>query len=227
MLGGGWGNYRRWVAAGLELLPRALTFRRLGAPPAGGLCRVFDRLAMLGEQVLDLTALAGQRLVPGLTLGGDEPPSQAAFDTALLDTLRRFDARRTVWVRDGLNRLGELRLPPSLRDALQRSDSLWLEVPRAVRVQAWLERLQTMGIELAALVQALTASHLPPAQSVLERWHALAGNANPRELLAASIDGHIDPCSGREQWAGAARIVRLPSLDADAVASSVAQWCMG
>jgi rhodanese-related sulfurtransferase len=34
VLGGGWINYRRWVDAGLELLPRVLTFRRLLAPPA-------------------------------------------------------------------------------------------------------------------------------------------------------------------------------------------------
>lgn len=45
VLGGGWGNYRRWVDAGLEVLPRALTFRRLLAQPISGLCLVLDQLA--------------------------------------------------------------------------------------------------------------------------------------------------------------------------------------
>ena len=120
VLGGGWINYRRWVSAGLELLPRALIFRPLLAPPAGGLCRVVDRLVQQGEQVIDLTALAGQRLVPGLTLQGDTPPSQAAFETALLDALRKLDPQRPVWMRMGLAGLGGLALPPALRDALYR-----------------------------------------------------------------------------------------------------------
>ena len=140
VLGGGWGNYRRWVDAGLEVLPRALTFRRLLAPPASGLCLLLSRLAALGEQTLDLSTLAGQRLVPGLTLGGDEPPSQTAFDSALLDALRRFDPRRTIWVRDGASSgLGELALPPTLRDALKRAEGLWLEVPLLERVHVWID----------------------------------------------------------------------------------------
>ena len=91
VLGGGWGNYRRWVAAGLELLPRALSFRHLVAPPVSGLCRILGVLARQGQQVLDISELAGQRLVPGLSLPGDAPPSQDAFETLLLDRLRKFD----------------------------------------------------------------------------------------------------------------------------------------
>ena len=224
VLAGGWINYRRWVAAGLEVLPRALTFRRLGAPPAGGLCSVFDQLAALGEQVLDLTSLAGQRMVPGVTLAGDEPPSQAAFDTTLFGALRRLDPRRTVWVRDGSSRLGELTIPPSLRDALQRSPSLWLEVPLPVRVQAWIERLQDLGIEVTAVLHGLAASKPPPEGTALEQWHALERKGRLREVLAAIIDGYIDPHSDRMQWAGFAHVMQLPSLSVDAVKGTVAQW---
>ena len=57
VLGGGWINYRRWVNAGLELLPRVLTFRPLLAPPVSGLCRVLDLLVRQGEQVIDLAEI--------------------------------------------------------------------------------------------------------------------------------------------------------------------------
>ncbi len=113
VLGGGWPNYRRWVAAGLELLPRVLSFKRLCAPPVSGLCEVLATLATMGEQVLDLAHLAGQRLVPGMSLDLDERPSQAAFDSGLLDKLRRFDPRRPVWVREGSEDLGGLALAPA------------------------------------------------------------------------------------------------------------------
>lgn len=225
VLGGGWGNYRRWVDAGLEVLPRALTFRPLVAPPVGGLCRVLDRLAQQGEQVIDLTALAGQRLVPGLTLDGDAPPSQAALDAALLDVLRRCDPQRPVWVRDGMSRLGELALPPSLRDALQRSETLWLEVPLTARAHAWFERLQAMGTDMAALLQAISASAAPPAAALIEQWRSRASAGQVIGALTEIIQGYIDTHGQVARWTGQGHVVRLTSLTFDAVATEVEQWC--
>lgn len=221
VLGGGWGNYRRWVDAGLEVLPRALTFRRLVAPPVGGLCPVLDRLAMRGEQVLDPSDLAGQQLIPGLTLSGDLTPSQAAFDTTLLDALRRFDPRRPVWVRDAMDHLGGLALAPSLRDALQRSDSFWLEVPLAVRAQAWLDRLRIMGTDIDVLLQAIADSVVPPATTALSNWRALAGNGQLRDALVLIITGYLQPQLSPAHWTGRQRVVQLDSLSSEAVEREV------
>ena len=217
VLGGGWGNYRRWVDAGLEVLPRALTFRRLVAPPVGGLCPVLHRLAVRGEQVLDPTDLAGQRLIPGFTLSGDLTPSQAAFDTALLDALRRFDPRRPVWVRDAMDNLGGLALAPSLRDALQRSESFRLEVPLAVRAQAWLERLGSMGTDIDALFQKIADSVVPPATTALSNWRALAGNGQLCDALVMIIKGYLQPELGPAHWTGRQHVVQLESLNSEAV----------
>jgi len=224
VLGGGWSNYRRWVNAGLEVLPRVLTFRRLVAPPVGGLCRVVERLAQLGERILDLTALAGQKLAPGLTLVGDTPPSQAAFETALLDALRRFNPRRPVWVRDGLNGFGELALPPSLSDALQRSDSLWLEVPLTVRAQAWAERMEVMGIDVAGLLRAISASTAPPNAAAIEQWRSMANAGQGIDALTEIVKGYIDPPGHVASWTGQRHLFKLASLTADTVAAEVEQW---
>lgn len=224
VLGGGWGNYRRWVDAGLEVLPRALTFRRLVAPPAGGLCRVTEQLAKLGEQVLDLTDLAGQRLLPGLTLAGDTPPSQAAFDTALLHALRSFDPRRPVWLRDGVNGLGEITPPPALRDALQRSESLWLEVPPTVRAQAWTERIEAMGIDIVGLLNAISVSRGSPSKALVDDWRSLADRGHGADALAEIITGHIDPLGQIARSTSQGRVIRLASLTDDAVATEVELW---
>lgn len=224
VLGGGWVNYRRWVNAGLEALPRALTFRRLVAPLAGGMCRVIERLVKLGEQVLDLTALAGQRLLPGLTLPGDMQPSQAAFDTALLHTLRSFDPRRPVWTRDGINGLGEVALPPSLRDALQRAESLWLEVPPTVRAQAWTERMATMGIDTAGLLNAISASTGSPTNAVIDRWRSMDDCGHAIDALTEVITGYLDPLGPVSQSNHQSAVIRLESLSVDAVAAEVERW---
>lgn len=224
VLGGGWGTYRRWVNAGLELLPRVLTFRPLIAPPVSGVCRVLDTLASRGEQVLDLSALAGQRLVPGLTLAGDEPPSQAAFETALLDALRRMDAQRPVWIRDAMAGLGDLTLPSALRDALLRSDSLTFEIPLHMRAMAWSERLQALNTSLPVLLQAFSASVAPPSSPVIEQWRAMADAGEVADALAAIIDAYIDPRSDGVSPSTKVTVIRLGSLNADAVAAAVSEW---
>jgi tRNA 2-selenouridine synthase len=224
VLGGGWINYRRWVSAGLELLPRALTFRPLLAPPAGGLCRVVDRLVQQDEQVIDLTALAGQRLVPGLTLQGDTPPAQAAFETALLDALRRLDPQRPVWMRMGIAGHGGLTLPPALRDALYRSISTWLEVPVSARAIAWSDRLQAMGTGINTLLEAISASAMSPAAASMEQWHSLTNAGKVTDALTEIIATYIDPRTEVSGWTGQLRVVRLASLTTEAVATEVDDW---
>lgn len=224
VLGGGWINYRRWVSAGLELLPRALTFRPLLAPPAGGLCRVVARLVQQGEQVIDLTALAGQHLVPGLTLQGDTPPFQAAFETALLDALRKLDPQRPVWMRIGLAGLGGLTLPPALRDALYRSISTRLEVPLSARAIAWSDRLQAMGTGINTLLQAISASATSPAAASIEQWRSLTNAGKVTDALTEIIATYIDPRTDVSGWTGQLRVVRLASLTTEAVAAEVDDW---
>jgi tRNA 2-selenouridine synthase len=224
VLGGGWINYRRWVSAGLELLPRVLTFRPLVAPPVSGLCRVLDVLARQGEQVLDLAAMAGQDLVPGLTLQGDEQPAQAAFETALLDAMRRLNPQRPVWIRDGIAGLGGLALPPALRDALRRSKSVTLEVPLQVRALAWFERLQAMNTPMTFLLQAFSASPLPPSSQSLEQWRSLENAGQITDALAAIIKGYIDPRCAGVPHSAKVEVIHLASLKADAVGAAVIDW---
>lgn len=224
VLGGGWGNYRRWVQAGLAVMPRALQFRRLVAPPLSGLCRILGVLAKNGQQALDISELAGQRLVPGLALGTDSPPSQAAFETQLLDRLRRFDPDLPVWVRVGPAPLSGLVLPPALREALGRCEALVFEVPLAERARAWLERIQSMKTSIPHLLDAFSASTVPPSHVHVGHWCTLDAAGQTLEALAGIIDGYIDPNNRVANAPEPCRVVRMPSLDTDAVMLAVKEW---
>lgn len=224
MLGGGWGNYRRWVAAGLELLPRALSFCHLVAPPVSGLCRILSVLAREGQQVLDISELAGQRLVPGLTLLGDTPPSQDGFETLLLDRLCKFDPDLPVWVRVGPAPLTSLTLPPALRDALARADEVVLRVPLAERAWAWFERIQAMRTPLPSLITALSASALPPPSGLARKWGSLDAAGHTLEALSGIIDAYIDPTNAVARSGSHVRLMSLDSLDTDAVVAAMKDW---
>ncbi|MFO1219605.1 MAG: rhodanese-like domain-containing protein [Burkholderiaceae bacterium] len=224
VLGGGWGNYRKWVDAGLTVLPRALRFRRLLAPPVSGLCCFLGVLAKQGQQVLDISELAGQHLVPGLTLRADSAPSQAAFDTQLLDRLRRFDPELPIWVRSGPAPLDGLVLPAALRDAIERCESVRLEVPLAERARAWLDRTQAMQTSVSSLIEAFSASALPPSRTQVQQWDSLDAAGRTLESLAAIIDGYIDPNNKVQNMQQPCRVVRMPSLDLEAVVAMVRDW---
>lgn len=225
VLGGGWGNYRRWVDAGLEVLPRALTFRWLLAQPISGLCLVLDQLAAFGEQVLDVPRIAGQQLVPGLTMDGDELPSQAAFETALLFTLRRFDPRRPVWIRDSTSGFGKLSLPGSMCDAMQRSTCLWVDVPLTSRATVWSDRLMATGIDLHRLLGRISCSPLPPSAALQEHWRSLVDAGRRLEALTEVLSGYIDARNHFTSPCLNARVVSLPSLTLNVVSAEVERWC--
>lgn len=227
VLGGGWGNYRRWVGVGLTVLPRALSFRHLIAPPVSGLCRVLSVLAKQGQQVLDISELAGQRLVPGLTLRCDSPPSQDAFDTQLLERLRRFDPDLPVWVRVGPAPLDGLVIPPALREAIERCVPVRLEVPLGERARAWFVRMQSMKTPLATLIDALGTSALPPSPLDVQQWGSLDQAGHTLDALASIINSYIDPNNTVGDTLGACQVVRLPSLDTEAVAQTVKDWLRG
>lgn len=113
VLAGGWLSYRRWVRAALETLPRMFDFRVLSAASAGAAPAVFDTLLQLGEQVLDLREV--------------ESPSQAAFESKLVDLLRHRETDRRLWVEASPLPGARPTIPPALGDALRAAPATMLD----------------------------------------------------------------------------------------------------
>jgi tRNA 2-selenouridine synthase len=86
VLPGGWINYRQWVQAGVEMLPRLLALRVMECRSSGSTAPLLRALRVAGLQVLDMAVLTTQ------------PTSQAWFDSRLLCALRKLDARQPVWL---------------------------------------------------------------------------------------------------------------------------------
>lgn len=219
VLPGGWSAYRRWVAAGLEVLPRGLGFRCLLAPPISGLCVILPLLREQGEQVLDLPDLAGQRLVPGLALLGDEALTQEAFETRLLDVLRRFDPERAVWVSGCSELPAGLTLPRALHDALVHAEAIHVEVPIDQRARLWFERMRLLEQPVDELLHSLLRRSGAARGRGVEAWIAMIDAGRDTEALSEVIGHCIDP--GCAVDAAAAAVLRVPSLDPEPLARQV------
>ena len=194
VLPGGWPNYRRWVSAGLEILPRVLSFRVLQAPPVSGVDRVLATLEGRGQQVLDLVGLTGQNLVPGVVSPAEPGASQAAFESGVLHALRRCEPERDVWVNElVVDDAASLAIPPSLGDRLRRSPAVRVTVPLAQRLRAWQQSLNAVGADLERVVTALSTLATPPTKAMSAHWRKLAGPSGVEAALSAIVEEFIDP----------------------------------
>jgi tRNA 2-selenouridine synthase len=197
VLPGGWINYRRWVQAGLEVLPRLVAFRVVACTLGSESARVLDALRRGGQQVLDLEALALRRRFAFAPVAASQP-AQAWFDSLLLRELRNFDPRRPVWVGDVGAKLGSIALPGALCDALAIAPAAAFDAPIAARVAAWVAD-EPLCADPQALLQEVSALEPPPPQQLLGRWGALVAGGVAGVLLASILGEFLDGTYARDR----------------------------
>ncbi|MEO8922989.1 MAG: tRNA 2-selenouridine(34) synthase MnmH [Caldimonas sp.] len=217
VLRGGWKNYRRWVRASLETLPRHFEFRVLTGSTGSGKTRMLHALDRAGQQVLDLEAIASHRgsLIGGIP--GQRQPSQKYFDTLLLDALRKFDPSRPVWLEAESKKIGNLQLPASLHQAMHRTVPVHLSASMDERVRLWREDYPHFADDPVGMVEMLAPLKPVIGGDELDHWRNLASERRVDELFERIMTQHYDPCyqrsTGRSYTdVAAAPIVELSSL---------------
>jgi tRNA 2-selenouridine synthase len=213
VLGGGWINYRRWVQAGLEVLPRLVPFRIIACSLGSESARVLDALSGASQQVLDLEALALHRRL-AFSPSGSAQPAQPWFESQLLSKLRTFDPRRPVWVADVGSSLGAVALPGALLDALSIAPMARLEAPLDARVDAWMLD-EALCADPPALLKQVCAMEPSPAAEVVNRWQQMSAIGQVRQLLASILGEFLDRAYAMDRAARDARRHALRPFVAD------------
>ncbi len=227
VLPGGWINYRRWVLAGLEVLPRLVQFRVVASALGSETLRVLEALRSQGQQVLDLESLAGVRR-NALSVLTASQPAQAWFDSQLLQALRALDPGAAVWVADTGARMGAVALPGALCDALAIAPVGQLQAELAVRAAAWAED-ESLCADAQALIDAVVGLDPKPTPSLVAHWHDLALGGGGVPLLSSLLGEYLDPVYQTDREGRADRHYALPplqldSLSAAALAKAVQPW---
>ncbi|MBA3773585.1 MAG: tRNA 2-selenouridine(34) synthase MnmH [Ramlibacter sp.] len=223
VLPGGWKNYRRWVRASLETIPQHLSLRVLSGATGCGKTRLLHALGRAGQQVLDLEAIASHR---GSLIGaipGQSQPTQKYFDTLLLDTLRKFDPARPVWLEAESKKIGNLQLPDSLHNAMHRTTPLHVSAPMAERVRLWREDYSHFAADPLGMVEMLAPLKPLIGGEELACWRALAAEGRVDKLFERVMTKHYDPCYERStkrsyKEAAAAPRIELSSLAPEQIA---------
>jgi tRNA 2-selenouridine synthase len=197
-LEGGYKAFRAVVRAQLETLPQGLAFTVLAGRTGSGKTRLLQRLAAVGEQVLDLEGLAHHR---GSVLGGLPglpQPTQKAFDTRIWQALRGFDGTRPVYVESESARIGTLRVPEPLLLRLRHHGRVWrIEMPTAGRVALLLEDYAFFADDVERFCGLLDGLVDLQGRERVGTWQALARSGQWAALFERLMAEHYDPLYDR------------------------------
>ncbi len=198
-LEGGYKAWRREVVAELEVLPRQFRYRVLCGATGSAKSRILQAIGALGEQIVDLEALACHKgSVLGVLPDAPQPP-QKHFETTLLTTLRRLDPARPVYVEAESRKIGRLQVPDAMIESIRAGDCLAIEAPLAARVDFLLRDYDYFLRDPAWLNSRLAALKALRGGETVARWQAYASQGEWRALVEELLTGHYDPLYQRSQ----------------------------
>ncbi len=212
------GGYKAWRAHVIEriaALAPQLPLRVLCGPTGSAKTRVLQALGGLGEQVLDLEALAAHR---GSVLGalpGVAQPSQKGFETRLATALAGLDLQRRVWVEAESRKIGRLSLPAPLLERLRASPVVEIDATPAARLAYLLRDYAALGDDPQDLCDKLGQLHGLLPNETLAQWQAWAQARELAPLYAALMARHYDPLYARSQRQNFARLGDAPRFATD------------
>ncbi len=190
------GGYKAWRAALVEDLDRlapTLSYRVVCGPTGSGKTRLLHALAAEGAQVLDLEGLACHRSSVLGHLPGQPQPSQKRFDSLLWSSLKGFDPGRPVFVESESKKVGNLRVPDALMDAMRASPCIDLQLSDAERVALLLEDYDFFVQDPEHFCQRLQALTELRGREVVSGWVDRVRAGHTPEVVLELLLQHYDP----------------------------------
>lgn len=110
-----------------------LLLKVIGGYTGTGKTETLKELAALGEQTVDLEALANHKGSAFGALGEEPQPTTEQFENFLWHQLQRIDPTRPVWVEDESALIGRVCIPPSFFAQMRSAVLYFAEMPMADR----------------------------------------------------------------------------------------------
>lgn len=190
------GGYKAWRSALVDDIPRLvqrLQYQVVCGPTGSGKTRLLQALAAEGAQVLDLEALANHRSSVLGHIPGVEQPSQKRFDSLIWDALQRFDPARPVFVESESKKVGNVRVPDALIEAMRESLCIDLQLPDAERVALLLEDYDFFVKDPDFFCQRLEALTELRGKAVVGEWIDKVRAGRTPEVVLELLVQHYDP----------------------------------
>ncbi|MHB1099763.1 MAG: tRNA 2-selenouridine(34) synthase MnmH, partial [Burkholderiales bacterium] len=183
--------------------------------------RLLDALSKLDEQVLNLEEIARHR---GSVLGkmpGQEQPSQKYFESCICSILSGFDPGRPVYIESESKKIGSLRVPQALMEAMWMSRCIRLDAGIAVRNAILAQDYRHFFSQPEALVEKLDCLTPLHGGETIDSWKAMIDHCEWDNLVASLLEKHYDPAYRKsiekhyEKYSGIS-VIEVPSPEESA-----------
>ncbi len=193
LIEGGYKASRNALVESLPALVQRLRYKVVCGPTGSGKTRLLQALAAQGAQVLDLEGLASHRSsVLGL-IPGQPQPSQKRFDTLVWEGLHTYDPARVVYVESESKKVGNLRVPDALIDAMRASPCLDLQLPLEERVALLMEDYEFFLRDSEFFCERLRALTELRGKAVIDEWVGMVQAGHSDAVVRELLDKHYDP----------------------------------
>ena len=196
-LDGGYKAYRRAIIDELTTLPARFDWRVVCGMTGTGKSRLLHALREQGAQALDLEELAAHR---GSVLGNlpDAPqPAQKMFESRVWHALKHLSPERPVYVESESRKIGKLRVPPELIDAMWQSACVVIEAPIPVRVALLMDEYVHFLSDAKLLNTQLDCLRSLHGGVVIDNWQDMARDSQWSRLTEELLVKHYDPAYTR------------------------------
>lgn len=129
------GGYKAFRTYALERFSCPVPIIVLAGMTGAGKTEVLAELALLGEQVIDLEALAHHKGSAFGWLGELPQPSTEQFENELVCALRRLAPHRRLWLEDESRNIGRVLLPATFFEQMTAAPRVVLETPFTERCE--------------------------------------------------------------------------------------------
>jgi tRNA 2-selenouridine synthase len=150
-------------------------------------------LAAAGAQVLDLEDLAKHKGSVLGSLSSEPQPSQKSFESVLWNTLHHFDPAQIVFVESESKKVGNLRIPDCLMNAMRQSPCIALNMPRDERIKLLLEEYNHFTHDSSLLCGKLDKLTRFFGRSKIAEWRVMSEEGKTALLAGELLDLHYDP----------------------------------
>ncbi|MGI9191385.1 MAG: tRNA 2-selenouridine(34) synthase MnmH [Chitinophagaceae bacterium] len=145
VLYGGYKNYRHAVHDYFDT--REPRFIVVGGNTGSGKTYVLHQLRELGEQIIDLEAIAHHKGSAFGALGQAPQPTQEQFENDLFEAYRKLDKTKRIFIESESRKIGRCILPAGIHKAMQAYAYLTYSSPLEYRIQHLVEQYGTYSIE--------------------------------------------------------------------------------
>ena len=146
----------------------------LGGRTGSGKTTLLRTLRSLGEQVIDLEALANHKGSAFGGIGEPEQPMTEHFENLLYDALSACDPGRRIWVENESKSIGRVYIPDALWVRMKAAPLIHLEVPdeqriaRLVKMYAGHAEVADLRHAFVRIAKRLGGQHVKAALSALD-----------------------------------------------------------